>query len=283
MTSMMSKSLKRARSRKSKSLPSPGKYVPIREAHIVTRIPLGNGVVSTDSSGNFLTIGGKNVSGSSVYEFQMVNFQWLQDLANHFAYWKLHRAVVHLTPTYEVTSSGTAYSNGVFVLAIQDDPYLGVSTTVGVAGSLENRASGEFEVSRPFALDYKPVGVQAGWLYTDSASSTAASTLRQTSAGTLLGGTALASSLASSNVMRASITLDVSFKGSKAYAPVTLTQPSELKEEKKSDGSFQAKSLTVATATPGSRAFESPPDGYELVEIQRRPSSSVLAQAVRRV
>ncbi len=278
-------------SKRTKTLPGMGGCVQQRDAHIITRIVPGNGTITVDSGGLLSQIGGTwSFIGSNVFELKPSNFQWLADLANHFAYWKLHRATLHITPLYMNVGTGTTgFLNGVAEFGFQDDPYLQSSTLGGVSAVLENRSSGEWSMARPFTLDYVPKGPQAGWLYCDSAAagSTNTSTVRLSSAGSLLGASAVASPFASLTVGRVVITLDVSFKGSKAFQPVTLALEAK---EAKSEQKVEAKAVTTvpavkSTPTGAGSSSQLPAAGdYEMVEIPRPLVMSLPAlSSVRRV
>lgn len=251
------------------------KFQAVRTAHIQTRIPLGDGTFVTNGSGVLSTLGGSAAgSGSTAFVFRMSNFGWLQDLATHFAFWKLHHLRLRINPTFVSVSGATGFANGVGEIGITDDPYLPGSFSAGASNVLEQRCSKEWLMSKEFVLDYSPIGEQAGWLYCESQSATSGTSpqVRLATAGTIIFSTAV-SSFASAGVGRVTLELDVSFKGSRSNTVVSLAAAPAPVAESKREAPTEEKKESPATATgaqarlPLASISYHPPEGYELVEL----------------
>jgi hypothetical protein len=202
---------------------------------------------------------------------------WIIDLAAHFAYWKLHRLRLVYKPRF-VSPAATAAapaSAGMLLVGVVDDPARLPTSGFNI---MELRSAGEYDLSRPFALDYIPTGRAADWLWCDRENSLTNSNIRQVDAGVLVFNSSIASSFVSGTIGMMYWEFDVSFKGASLYqAPTLALSAGEEKKEVSSKGV-----ATQVGAGLGLRAcVHTPEDGYELVSHYVKPASvSTMSPAV---
>lgn len=245
-----------------------------RNAHLITRCPLGTGLCTLTSGGAITTLGGFAASGSSaVFEILPINLGWVADIACHFAYWKLHRMTLCYTPVYHaVTNSVGLATAGTAAFGFSDDPANIVGSSV--ATLLELRSGGEFELDRKWALSYKPTGPQSDWLYTSSVgSSQTGSNMRLASAGQILAATSVGSTSGfySGSTGRLELIFEISFKGAVPYRVPTLLADGESERKQSTEERKSSSSLTGSAATAARAKALSLDSGgdYELVEVVR--------------
>ena len=236
-----------------------------RTAQIVSRTPFGTGTVLTNAGGSVTSLGSYTLSSTGVLELRPLNMGWIADIAAHFAFWKLHWLRLVYVPTVDgVSTTSTAIQNPVLALGVCDDaPLNAVSSAASI---LELRGAKEFTCNRRTVIDYIPKGIQADWLFTTAAGSTAASMLRQTCAGVVLGYASHAGSFLSTDVGHLYMEYSVAFKGCKYYSAPTLLSverslenkySSEERKSSKDDSGVAAKSVPLQ-------------EEYELVTIPLR-------------
>lgn len=241
-----------------------------RDAHIVTRFPLGTGNLSVGASGTVTTggVGGFNTNGTGSYLLRPTEMGWIADLASHFALWKLHRLTLMFTPTRRIVTTfadltaGSTVGTGVVVVGFNDDISRPTAATAAVIQEL--RSSGEFDLGRPWSLSFKPTGIAAGWLYC-SKESTSDPRLVEAAQLCMVSSAATAANL---TVGRLELIVDISMKGAAPFSTPLLDRPliGAVEEQKSSPPSRGAGAPTGAQA--GSRGDGG--DEYELVQIPLR-------------
>ena len=245
-----------------------------RNAHLISRCPVGTGLLSLTSGGAISALGGFSPSGSSaVFEIIPINLGWVADLAGHFAYWKLHRMTLVYTPTYRaVTDSAALLSAGTAAFGFADDPANIVGSAVATIQEL--RSGGEFSLGSAWSLSYKPSGPQADWLYTTTVgSSQTGSNMRLASAGQLIAASSVAASglfYSATSHGRLELIFDVSFKGAVPFRVPSLVQDGGGEQKSQSEErKAQPASTDALRATAKAKALSLDSGDYELVEVVR--------------
>ena len=229
-----------------------------RTATIVSRASFGTEIVGTNGSGVVSNLGGFTLSSTGVLELRPINMGWIADLAAHFALWRLHwLRLVYVPAVRGVSTTSTAIQNPTLSLGISDDPAM--NNVAGSSAVLELRGAKEFSLDQRTVIDYIPKGICADWLFTTAAGSTAASAVRQSSAGCVVAYAPHAGSFLNTDMGHMYMEYSVTFKGCKAYSVPSLLgvdRPLEQKYSSEERKSAKADSGAAAKSTPLQEEYE---------------------------